>query len=104
MAATKFGLPWHLSVTLLSGEELKKSFMGRFGVQLVPCWLPTTWYDCVLRPADGTYGPLGHVFFTTLKLEQHRELWHYDTDGNRVITYSALGRYPQRWTPTATER
>ena len=32
------------------------------------------------------YGPLGRVFFTTLKLERHRELWHHDTDGNRVIT------------------
>ena len=36
VAATKFGLPWHLSVTLLSGEELKKSFMGRFGIQTGP--------------------------------------------------------------------
>ena len=32
------------------------------------------------------YGSLERIFFNMLKLEQHRELWHYDTDGNRVIT------------------
>ena len=31
-------------------------------------------------------GPLGRVFFNMLTLERHRELWHYDTDGNRVTT------------------
>ena len=31
------------------------------------------------------YGPLGRVFFNMLTLERHR-LWHYDTDGIRVIT------------------
>ena len=39
------------------------------------------------------YGPLGRVFYTMLKLEKHRELWHYDTDGHRVIT-SARRRIP----------
>ena len=34
---------------------------------------------------DG-YGPLGRVFFNMLTLERHRQLWHYDADGNRVIT------------------
>ena len=38
------------------------------------------WNEC------DRYGPLGHVFFTLLKLEQYRELWHYDRDGNRVNT------------------
>ena len=32
------------------------------------------------------YGPLGRIFFNMLKLEQHRELWHYDKDGNRLIS------------------
>ena len=32
------------------------------------------------------YGALGYAFFTTLKLDQYRELWHYDSDGNRVCT------------------
>ena len=31
-------------------------------------------------------GPLGHVFFNMLTLQRHKELWHYDTDGNRVST------------------
>ena len=29
---------------------------------------------------------LGRVFFNMLTLERHKELWHYDTDGNHVIT------------------
>ena len=29
--------------------------------------------------------PLGRIFFNMLTLED-RELWHYDTDGNRVTT------------------
>ena len=31
-------------------------------------------------------GSLGRVFFNMLTLERHKKLWHYDTDGNRVIT------------------
>ena len=38
------------------------------------------WNEC------DRYGSLGHVFFTLLRLEQYRELWHYDMDGNRVST------------------
>ena len=38
------------------------------------------WNEC------DRYGSLGHVFFTLLRLEQYRELWHYDIDGNRVST------------------
>ena len=37
------------------------------------------WNEC------DRYGPLGHVFFTLLKLEQYRELWH-DRNWNRVNT------------------
>ena len=32
------------------------------------------------------YGALGHAFFTLLKLDQYREVWHYDSDCNRVCT------------------
>ena len=35
-------------------NEVRSPFTGRIGLQLAPCWSPTTWYDCVLRPADGT--------------------------------------------------
>ena len=44
------------------------------------------------------YGPLGRVFFNMLKLERHKELWHYDTDGNRVITSVAV---PRSWKVSA---
>ena len=38
------------------------------------------WNEC------DRYGLLGHVFFTLLKLEQHRELSHHNTDVDRVST------------------
>ena len=100
VAATKFGLPWHLTVTILSGEEWKKSFMGRSGIQLVPCWLLTTWYDCVLRqPME--QGRLVRSLWTRAVALRHG--WHScDNVGKKA--YSGHGRYPHRWTPTATER
>ena len=69
---------------------MEEVFMYRSGKQIAPLLAtddgvrlrvaPTRWNKGDL------YGPLG-VFFTMLKLEQHKELWHYDTDSNRVITW-----------------
>ena len=42
--------------------------------------LASRWNEC------DRFGPFGHVFFTLLKLEQYRELLHYDPDGNWVST------------------
>ena len=88
VAETTFGLPWHLSGTLLSGE------VGHGGslswVDLGPM-LATD--DVVrLRVAASRwnkgdwYGPFGRVFFKMLTLARHKKLCHYDTGGNRVIT------------------
>ena len=52
-------------------------------------WVDTTriaWRCATLCEHGDRYGPLGRVFFNMLTLERHKELWHYDTDGNRVIT------------------
>ena len=32
------------------------------------------------------YGALGDVFFKMLKHDQHKKVWHYESDGNRVCT------------------
>ena len=40
--------------------------------------MASRWNEC------DRYDP--HVFFTLLKLELYRELWHYNRDGNRVYT------------------
>ena len=32
------------------------------------------------------YGALGYSFFMMLNLDQHKKVWHYDLDGNRVCT------------------
>ena len=42
------------------------------------CVVASRWNEC------DRYGSLGHFFFTLVKLEQYRELWHYDGDGSRV--------------------